>query len=213
MPGNYLNIDAELPSFTGRESEKDMVMAMMSYLTQLTEQLRFTLMNLDKSNFNRKALDEISTGSAGSIAEQLQTLASQLNQTNGRIAALGSRMQTAEGAISTLQSDVGAVQEDMGSLQESVETLAGAVQVDENTGDITIGDGQVQVDLSGGTVNINGEEADIGSILQELSGHGDSIDALAGAVQVDGITGDITVGGTDVRVDIDGDVYINGAPA
>ena len=191
MAGKFLEIDINFPTFTGEENEKELITGMLNYLRQLVDQLRFTLNNLDQTNFNKAALDEISTGSAGNIAEQVQTLASQLNQTNGRVATLISRMNIAEGDITDLQ---------------------GAVQIDPDTGDITIGDGTVQVDLSGGTVNINGEETDIASILQELSEHSDSIDALAGAVQVDENTGDITIGDTGIQVDINGDVYINGAP-
>lgn len=191
MAGNFLDIDINFPTFTGEENEKELITGMLNYLRQLVDQLRFTLNNLDQTNFNKAALDEISTGSAGNIAEQVQTLASQLNQTNGRVATLISRMNIAEGDITDLQ---------------------GAVQIDPDTGDITIGDGTVQVDLSGGTVNINGEETDIAGILQELSEHSDSIDALEGAVQVDENTGDITIGDTGIQVDINGDVYINGAP-
>lgn len=191
MAGNFLDIDISFPSFTGEEDEKELVTGMLNYLRQLVDQLRYTLNNLDKTNFNKKALDEISTGSAGSIAEQVQTLASQLNQTNGNVAAVVRRLNIDEGDLTKLK---------------------GAVQIDPDTGDITIGDGTVQVDLSGGTVNINGEETDIGSILQELSEHRDSIDALAGAVQVDENTGGITIGDTGIQVDINGDVYINGAP-
>jgi len=191
MAGNFLDIDISFPSFTGEEDEKELVTGMLNYLRQLVDQLRYTLNNLDKTNFNKKALDEISTGSAGSIAEQVQTLASQLNQTNGNVAAIARRLNIDEGDLTKLK---------------------GAVQIDPDTGDITIGDGTVQVDLSGGTVNINGEETDIASILQELSEHNDSIDALAGAVQVDENTGDITIGDTGIQVDINGDVYINGTP-
>jgi chromosome segregation ATPase len=148
MPGNFLNIDAELPSFTGQESEKDMVQSMMNYMTQLVEQLKYTLMNLDKSNFNQTALDEISTGSAGNIAEQVQTLAAQLNQTNGRVATLSSRMQTAEGEINSIQHE-------LSEHSDSIDALEGAVQVDADTGGITIGGTGTQVDING-DVFING---------------------------------------------------------
>ena len=188
MPGNYLNIDTELPTFSGQESEKEMVQGMMNYITQLVDQLRYTLMNLDQSNFNAKALDEISTGSASSIADQIQTLTNQLNQTNTDVSNLKTRMQTAEGNINGLGDDVAELQ--------------GVVQIDEDTGDITIGDGTAQVDINGGTVNINA--TDIGDLADDVSD-------LTGAVQVDA-NGDITIGGTGVQVDINGDVNINGTP-
>jgi len=190
MPGNYLNIDTELPTFTGDESEKDMIESMMSYLTQLVDQLKYTLMNLDQSNFNQRALDEISTGSAGSIAEQVQTLAQQLNQTNTHVATLTSRMNTAEGDISDNANDIAALQ--------------GAVQIDPDTGDIVIGDGTVQVDVNGGTVNINGDAADIGTMQQLIADNADDIGTLQGAVQIDEDTGDITIGDGLVQVDVNG---------
>lgn len=140
MPGNLLNIDTEFPTFTGEENEREMVNQLVNYLHQLEERLRYTLMNLDRTNFNQTALDEITTGAAGSIAEQVQTLANQLNQTNGNLANLTSRVGTAEGNITDMGGDI--------------QTLQGAVQVDGD-GDITVGGADVAVEISG-DVTING---------------------------------------------------------
>ena len=75
MAGNFLNMETELPVFTEQESEKEMIEEIVNYLKQLTDKLAYTLMNLDETNFNRKALDDLSAGSAGSIAEKVQALA------------------------------------------------------------------------------------------------------------------------------------------
>ena len=99
MPGNYLNIDAEAPTFTGQETEREMIQELAGYLTQLTERLRYTLMNLDKSNFNRKGLQDIQAGATEDVEEQIQILTGLVNQTDSRVAALSVRVSAAESAI------------------------------------------------------------------------------------------------------------------
>ncbi len=155
MPGSFLNIDTNFPTFKGQESSREQVQEMLNYLRQLVDQLRYTLKNLDQSNFNRTALDEIATGSAGSIAEQVQTLAQQLNQTNSHVANLNTRIGTAEGNITTLQGNVSNAQGNITTLQSDMTAIQGAVNVDENTGDITIGGTGIQVNIVG-DVHING---------------------------------------------------------
>jgi len=195
MPGNFLNIDTELPTFTGKESEKDMVEAMMNYLTQLVEQLKYTLMNLDQHNFNQKALDDISTSAAATISEEVQTLSGQLNQVNSRVAALSVRMMTAEGEILGLNQDMG--------------TLQTAVAVDSD-GNITIGSSTVQVDLNGTAVNVNGDEVDLDTIGQDIGALQGDVSTLQGDVstlQTDLGTaqGDITTLQTDIGT-VQGDI-------
>lgn len=166
MPGNYINIDANFPTFTGRESSREQIQIMMNYIRSLVDQLRYTLNNLDAKNFNQNALDSIIEGGTENIAEQIQTLAAQLQQTNLTVGGLASRVGTAEGNITNLQGSMTTAQADIG-------TLKGAVAVDPDTGDVLI------------------------------SSAGDLAVVSAGS---------IAVGESGIRVDIDGDVYINGTP-
>ena len=190
MPGNFVNIDNELPTFTGQESEKAMIEAMVSYITQLVDQLKYTLRNLDTTNFNAKALSDWEAESTEDVVNQVTTLTALVNQMGNQVSGLSTRMGTAEGKIATLQ---------------------GAVQVDTETGNLTIGGADVEVDVNGTAVNVNGDELDLDTIGQDITGLQDDVQELQGAVQVDQ-NGDITIGGTGVRVDIDGNVYINGTP-
>ena len=188
MPSNVLNIDTELPTFREDMSEKEVLTEMVSYISLLVENLRYTLRSLDQSNFNQKALEEISTGAAGSYAEQIQQLANALNSVNNSVNQLTSRMQNVETTV--------------GTQGTAITELQGAVQVDPDTGDISIGSGNVQVEVNGGTVTIN--QTDVDQMAEDLAD-------LTGAVQVDA-NGDITIGGTGTQVDINGNVYINGTP-
>jgi len=58
MPNNFLSMDTNFPSFTGEESTTEKLKAIQDYLYKLLEQLRYTLNNLDTSNFNQPALNK-----------------------------------------------------------------------------------------------------------------------------------------------------------
>lgn len=167
MPGNYINIDANFPTFTGRETSREQIQIMMNYIRSLVDQLRYTLNNLDAKNFNQNALDTIIEGGTENITEQIQTLAAQLQQTNLTVGGLASRVGTAEGNITSLQGSVATAQTDISSLK-------GAVAIDPDTGDVVI--------------------------------------TAAGDLSIVSTAGGIAVGESGTRVDIDGDVYINGTP-
>lgn len=58
MPGGLAALDIGFPRFTGQETTEQKLTAIMNYLYMLLETLRYTLSNLDTSNWNKPALDE-----------------------------------------------------------------------------------------------------------------------------------------------------------
>ena len=60
MPSNWLYIDTNFPTFTGKESPNDKISTIQNYLFMLVEQLRYTLHNLDTANMNLTALEQYS---------------------------------------------------------------------------------------------------------------------------------------------------------
>ena len=170
MPGNYINIDANFPTFTGRETSREQIQIMMNYIRSLVDQLRYTLNNLDAKNFNQNALDSIIEGGTENIAEQIQTLAAQLQQTNaavsglsgrvGNLEGLPARMTAAEDSISGIQQALGdqadaiaANAEAITLLSTALTQLLGGISVD-TAGNTTIGGTGKRTDLNG-SVYIN----------------------------------------------------------
>jgi hypothetical protein len=58
MPGGLAALDIGFPRFTGRESTEQKLAAVQNYLYMLLETLRYTLSNLDTSNWNKRAMDD-----------------------------------------------------------------------------------------------------------------------------------------------------------
>ena len=172
MPGNYLNIDINFPTFTGRESSREQVGEMLNYLRQLVDQLRYTLNNLEEKNFNRTGLNNILEDGTADIREQTEALTAALQQTNQNLASLSgrvgnleglpNRMDRAEGNITAMQQTLtehGQTLTDqaaaIASLNQTVLTLLSVISVSES-GNVTIGGSGVRVDLNG-NVYINGQ--------------------------------------------------------
>ena len=127
MPGNFLNIDTEFPSLTGKEKSEDVIPVLMNYLSLLVEQLRYTLKNLDTSNFNSKALSDWEATSTQDVVDQVTTLTALVNQMSMSIGNLVSRMGTAEGAINDLDGRLDTAEGDISTLISGLNTANGNI--------------------------------------------------------------------------------------
>ena len=123
MPSNFLYIDTNFPTFTGEETSKEQIDSMLNYLRILVEQLRYTLNNLDMTNFNTQALSDFSDSSTEDIAQELVTLAAQLNQLSQTVAGLSRRVASLEG----LQTRVADAEDDIDDLQSRMLTAEGSI--------------------------------------------------------------------------------------
>lgn len=106
MPSNILNADTSFPDLTGSGSSKEKFEQISSYLFMLLEQLRYTLANIGKENFNEAEFKDI----AKIIRDPIYV---QLKDTDNRLASLAltaegltSRVEDAEGNISLLSQTV-----------------------------------------------------------------------------------------------------------
>ena len=170
MPGNYLNVDINFPTFTGRESSREQVGEMLNYLRQLVDQLRYTLNNLEEKNFNRTGLNNIMENGTADIREQTEALTAALQQTNGNVASLSSRVGNLEGLPN---------------------------RMDRAEGNIT----SLQQTMTEHGQTLTDQAAAIASLTQAMQ-------TLFSVINVSG--SNVTIGGSSVRVDLNGDVYING---
>lgn len=88
----------ELPSFTEEDlSDKKQAKKIMEYLYQLTEQLRYTLANLDEENFTKEFSESVGGG------ENITALTQKITDAQNMIAS--TRKQTAAGFEQTVQKD------------------------------------------------------------------------------------------------------------
>lgn len=207
MPGNFLNIDTEFPTLTGEERSKELIPELMNYLSLLVEQLRYTLNNLDTTNFNSKALSDWEAETEQDVVDQIVTLTALLNQTNQRLASLTSRvtsaegnitslegrMETAEGNISDLQTRMGTAESNitslgtrMGTAEGNITSLSGRMDTAEsNIGNLAERTATLETwktgaasDLSGLRTDVNTNAASIAALQSGLSGLGSDVQTL-----------------------------------
>ena len=148
MPSNLLNADTSFPQFTEGQSDKEKIEKITSYLFMLLEQLRYSLSNLDKENFNDAGFDEIVDIITEPVYIQLaddeqritalqvtaQGLSARISDAEGNITALTatstsltSRISSAEGSISTLQQTATSLTSRISDAEGNISTLSQTV--------------------------------------------------------------------------------------
>lgn len=148
MPSNLLNADTSFPKFTEGQSDKEKIEKITSYLFMLLEQLRYSLSNLDKENFNDAGFDEIVDIITEPVYIQLaddeqritalqvtaQGLSARISDAEGNITALTatstsltSRITSAEGSISTLQQTATSLTSRISDAEGNISTLSQTV--------------------------------------------------------------------------------------
>lgn len=78
MPSSFLALDTQFPTFTDSDSTKAKIDKIMSHLYLLQESLRYTLRNLDSSNFNDTAMGEITEPIYAQIEHSAEGLRAEL---------------------------------------------------------------------------------------------------------------------------------------
>lgn len=212
MPGNFLNIDTEFPSLTGKEKSEDVIPVLMNYLSLLVEQLRYTLKNLDTSNFNSKALSDWEATSTQDVVDQVTTLTALVNQMSTSIGNLASRMGTAEGAINDLDGRLDTAEGDISTLISGLNTANGNItsQGQRITALETWKAGAAN-DISGLRTDCNQNAFDIAALGSDVSTLISEMAQLKVSISVN-TAGDAVFGKAGQRTDIVGTVYINGSP-
>lgn len=106
MPSNLLNADTSFPQFTQQTGDKEKIEKLTSYLFMLLEQLRYSLANLDKDNFNDAGLEEIGKIITEPVYVRLEGAEGDIHELNVTAQFLSSRIADAEGNVSTLTQTV-----------------------------------------------------------------------------------------------------------
>lgn len=163
MPSNLLNADTGFPDLMGNQSTDEKFRMVSDYLYMLLEQLRYSMANLGRENFNDTAFQEI----AGLITEpvyiQLKDVEGNLSSLTVTAEQLISRMTDAEGNISVLQQTSTSLTSQVSDLEGNVSTLQQSSKALEVR--LTNAEG----DLSRITVTVNGITQSVSDLETGLS--------------------------------------------
>lgn len=134
MPSNLLNADTSFPQFTRETSDSEKIEQITSYLFILLEQLRYSLANLDKDNFNEAGLDEIGKIITDPVYVRLTGAEGGIHELNVTAELLSIRIQDAEGNVSqlqqtarTLSSRISDTEGNVSSLQQTAQSLSSRI--------------------------------------------------------------------------------------
>ena len=186
MPSNLLTTDTTFPTLTQEQSTDEKFEKITSYLYMLLEQLRYSMGNLDKENFNDAGLEEIAniitepvyvqlkddeaniaalTVTAAGLGARLSDAEGNITQLTATTTSLTSRISDAEGNISSLTQTVNGMTLSVtnGSSSSTIRLLANGVQLSSQSISFS---GMVSfTDLStSGWTTINGDNITTGTI-------------------------------------------------
>lgn len=163
MPSNLLAADISFPNLNEGQPTDEKFRLITNYLYMLLEQLRYSMGNLGRENFNDAAFQEI----AGLITEpvyiQLKDVEGNLSSLTVTAEQLISRMTDAEGNISVLQQTSTSLTSQVSDLEGNVSTLQQSSKALEVR--LTNAEG----DLSRITVTVNGITQSVSDLETGLS--------------------------------------------
>lgn len=204
MNKEWLALDARFPAFTGKEKKEDQIKLIQDYLLILKQTLRYILRNLSIKNFSSAGLEELTNEATAKLAQELQTLRSQLSSVAGTVGRLGSRLTGAEEEITYLQRDVLNLLGRVDNLEEADNTA----QVNELSLRMDASEElQAAMDDELGVIR-----ADLDKLLQVVRVAEDGSVKVIGREKADGSAGNeaVTIGGENSEVSLLGNVRING---
>ena len=103
MPSNILTTDTSFPQLTEEQSTDEKFGVITNYLYMLLEQLRYSMANLGRENFNDAEFDSIANIITEPVYIQLESVEGDVASLQLTAQSLTSRITDAEGNISTLQ--------------------------------------------------------------------------------------------------------------
>lgn len=192
---NWLPIENSFPNFLDSESPQAQIKKLHDYMYKLTQQLKYSLANLDTSNWNAAALERFSEDTAAGLVEEVKSFAQQLTRVeataatlSSRIGAVANRVTDTETEITYLQERLSAVEDDALQLKETIALLQKkTAEHDETIAAMDESITQLQADQ-------DDQEQRIAEV-EEIIKPGEDSD---------------TVGSTGRVLNLLGDIYVNG---
>ena len=103
MPSNILTTDTSFPQLTEEQSNDEKFGVITNYLYMLLEQLRYSMANLGRENFNDAEFDSIANIITEPVYVQLEGVEGEVASLQLTAQSLTSRISDAEGNITVLQ--------------------------------------------------------------------------------------------------------------
>lgn len=182
MPSNLLNADTSFPQFSRETSDSEKIEKITSYLFMLLEQLRYTLSNLDRDNFNETGLEEIGKVIAQPIYIRLEGAEGGIHQLSITAELLSSRIEDAEGNVSeltqtakALTSKIESVEGDVSTFQQTAKSLTS--KIEDAEGNISslqqtaAGLSSTIADVNGNVSALQQTAAGLSSTIQDAEGN------------------------------------------
>lgn len=165
MPSNILTTDTSFPQLTEEQSTDEKFGVITNYLYMLLEQLRYSMANLGRENFNDAEFDSIANIITEPVYIQLESVEGDVASLQLTAQSLTSRISDEEGNISSLTQTVNSITLSVsnGEYSSTIRLLMDGIVMSSRTiqfsGMVTFSD------LEGsGTTIINGDNIQTGTI-------------------------------------------------
>ena len=165
MPSNILTTDTSFPQLTEEQSTDEKFGVITNYLYMLLEQLRYSMANLGRENFNDAEFDSIANIITEPVYVQLEGVEGEVASLQLTAQSLTTRITNAEGEVSSLTQTVNSITLTVsnGEYSSTIRLLMNGIVMSSRTIQFT---GMVTfADLEGsGTTVINGDNIQTGTI-------------------------------------------------
>lgn len=145
MPGAWTNVDSNFPTITADGNLREQIAAIHNYMYSMTEQLKYTLENLDTQNWNNSAIESFSE----SFTQKIETVSGACARALSLISELQEKAEALAAADEELKGSLDDLGTAVGNLSEKLLLISGSET------EITIGAASRNVNING-NVRING---------------------------------------------------------
>lgn len=170
MPSNILTTDTSFPRLTEEQSTDEKFGVVTNYLYMLLEQLRYSMANLGRENFNDAEFDSIANTITEPVFIRIEDVEGNVSSLQVTAQQLTARMEDAEGNISSLQltaksltSRITDAEGNISTLQQTSNSLMARVQDAE--GNIS----SLQLTAQSLTTRIANAEGEVSSLTQTVN--------------------------------------------
>ena len=162
MPSAWTLIDSSFPTFTGKEKVKEQIPVLLNYMYMLSEGLKYQLKNLNNTNWNSSALENLKVETTADLVKQMAAVVEQINSIMSRLNGIAAQIQQAETNISTLEKKQEELEQALAAMDERMVSAEGALMELEDIlqpdgeGGLSIGSDGKNVYLVG-NIYVNGQ--------------------------------------------------------
>lgn len=174
MPSAWTLIDTSFPVFTGKERTRDQIPLILNYMYLLSEGLKYQLSNLNNSNWNSSALDNLKLETTADLVKQMTSATEEISGILNRLNSLSASILQLEQDIGTSerwQAEADRTMEDLDDrLADAEGTLMALEEVLQTDGDggATVGSEGKILNLVG-NVYLNGKLLTVGGTTNAVT--------------------------------------------